>query len=269
MYRRARRWTYELFEPRSGGDLGYYIDWGIMVLILANVVAVTLQTVDSLAVQFGALFHWFEVLSVVVFSVEYLGRVWSCVEAEGTERPVRDRLRFATRPLIVVDLLAILPFFLARVGFGIDLRFLRALRLVRFLRLLKLARYSESMRAFGRVLRTKREELVLAVSANGLLLVVASSMMYFVEHPAQPEKFSSIPATYWWGVATLTTVGYGDVYPITTLGKLLGSVVAILGIGLFALPASILASGFIEEAHDSPDRCPHCDEVIDSGDDYV
>ena len=103
MYRRARRWTYEPFEPRSGGDLGYYTDWGIMVLILANVVAVTLRTVDSLAVQFGELFHWFEVLSVVVLSVEYLGRVLLCVEAEGTERPVRDRLRFATRPLIVVD----------------------------------------------------------------------------------------------------------------------------------------------------------------------
>jgi len=269
MYQRMRRRTYEIFEPRLGGQLGYYVDWGIMLLILANVIAVTLQTVDSLATQYGAFFHWFEIFSVVVFSVEYIARIWSSVERDPINRPIKERLEFALQPMLIVDLLAILPFFLARAGLGVDLRFLRALRLVRFLRLLKLARYSQSMRAFSQVLRSKREELVLALSANGLLLIIASSMMYFVENPAQPEKFSSIPATYWWGVATLTTVGYGDVYPITPVGKLLGASVSILGIGLFALPASILASGFIEEAKENPDRCPHCGEPLDSGDDYV
>lgn len=262
MYQRARRKTYELLAPELGGDLGYYLDWGIMLLIVANVIVVMLQTVDALATRYTMLFHWFELFSVAVFSIEYVGRIWTCVDDPDYKGPVSGRVRFAMKPLLVVDLLAITPFYLARLGFGFDLRFLRALRLVRFLRLLKLARYSQSMRAFGRVLENKREELVLAFSANGLLLILASSMMYYVEHAAQPEKFSSIPVTLWWGVATLTTVGYGDVYPITPLGKLLGAVVAVLGIGLFGLPASILASGFIEEATTTR-TCPHCGERLD------
>lgn len=264
MYEWLRQETYELFAPRQGGRLGVYIDWFIMGLIALNVVAVMLQTVDPLARRFGQFFRWFELLSVTVFSVEYAARIWSSVEGSSFEGSITGRLRYAAQPLLIIDLLAILPFFFARFGLGIDLRILRAARLVRLMRLLKLARYSESMRAFGRVLRKKREELVLAFSANGLLLVMASSLVYYVEHDAQPEKFSSIPVTLWWGVATLTTVGYGDVYPITPLGKFLGAVVAVLGIGLFGLPASILASGFIEEAtSDEPSRCPHCGEEIE------
>lgn len=261
MYRTSRETTYELFAPELGGRVGYYIDWSIMVLIVINVIAVILQTVDSLNTQFASVFAAIEIVSVVVFTAEYVARIWSSVEQPEYDHPITGRLRFAMRPLLVVDLLAILPFYLARIGLGLDLRFLRALRLVRLLRLLKLARYSQSMQAFRRVLENKREELVLAFSANGLLLVIASSLMYHVEHAAQPEKFSSIPVTLWWGVATLTTVGYGDVYPITDLGRLFGACVAILGIGLFGLPASILASGFIEEATDEQ-RCPHCGEKL-------
>ena len=262
MYQTLRRKTYELLAPELGGDLGYYVDWGIMLLIVVNIIAVMLQTVDTLSIRFATFFRWLELVSVIVFTVEYIGRVWACIDDPQYQGPITGRLRFAAKPLLIIDLLAIAPFYLARLGFGLDLRFLRALRLVRILRLLKLARYSESMQAFGHVLRNKREDLVLAFSANGLLLILASSMMYYVENPAQPEAFSSIPATLWWGVATLATVGYGDVYPITPLGKLLGALVAIIGIGLFGLPASILASGFIEEATGTR-TCPHCGEQLD------
>jgi voltage-gated potassium channel len=242
-----------------------------MSLIAANVVAVVLSTVDPIRAAHGALFVAFEAFSVAVFTVEYAARVWSVVEADGYDAAVTGRLRFVARPLPLVDLLAILPFYLATAGLSIDLRVLRALRLVRLFRLLKLARYSAAVASLGRVFRREREELLLAVFANSLLLVLASSVMYFVEHPHQPEAFPSIPATFYWGMVTLSTVGYGDVAPITPLGRTVAGIIAFLGVGMFALPASILASGFIEEAQTGGDEnepdggwdyCPHCGEPI-------
>lgn len=260
-YRGLRTGTYELFTPNRGGSVGYWIDWFIVGLIAVNVTGVVLETVDGLAASYGPYFYAIELVSVAVFTVEYLGRVWSCVESPSYDGPVTGRLEFASRPLLVVDLLAIVPFYLGAL-FTVDLRFLRALRLLRFLRLLKLARYSEAMQSFALVVERKKEKLLLAFFTNGVLLVVASSVMYFLEHEAQPAAFSSIPAAFWWGVVTLTTVGYGDVHPVTPLGRVFGSVVAVLGIGMFALPASILASGFMEEADDVTE-CPHCGREIE------
>jgi voltage-gated potassium channel len=230
-----------------------------MGLIVANVFAVALETVGSVYADFERAFFVFEVVSVLIFSVEYLGRLWVAPEHPEYDHPIRGRIRFAASPFMLIDLLAILPFF---IGFVVDLRSLRALRLARFLRLFKLARYSASLRAFVHVLRRKREDLVIAVSGGMILLLVASTLMYFAERTAQPETIASLPATLWRGVITLPTVGYGDVYPKTPAGKLLGAFVAIIGIGLFALPASILASGFVEEASTVPKRCPHCGESI-------
>lgn len=264
-YRTLRRQAFELFEPGLGGRVGHYVDWFIMALIAANVAAVILETVDALAASYGSFFHSFELFSVAVFTIEYAGRVWSAVDNPDFEGPITGRLEFASRPLLIVDLLAILPFYLVVGGFQADLRFLRALRLIRLFRLLKLARYSKAMQSFSVVIHEKKEKLVLAFSSNILLLVLASSVMYYIENPHQPEAFSSIPRAFWWGVATLTTVGYGDVHPITPLGQFVGAIVAMLGIGLFALPASILASGFIEQADDGEtdgQYCPHCGEKL-------
>jgi voltage-gated potassium channel len=262
MYYEIRRWTYRIFAAGKGGRAGYFTDWLIMSLIAVNVLAVMLQTVDRLALEYGAAFYWFEVFSVIVFTVEYVGRVWSAVEDPEYQGIVTGRIRFASRILLIIDLLAILPFYLSAVGIVAELRFLRALRLIRLLRLLKLARYSESLAALSIVLRNKKPDLVVAVFANSMLLIVASSAMYFVEAAAQPETFTSIPQALWWGVVTLTTVGYGDVVPVTTLGRALAAITAVLGIGLFALPASILASGFIEVARNRVHECPHCGEDI-------
>ncbi|GAA4334365.1 hypothetical protein GCM10023184_28350 [Flaviaesturariibacter amylovorans] len=145
----------------------------------------------------------------------------------------------------IVDVLAILPFYLPYL-IGYDLRFIRLLRLTRLLRFFKLGRYVGAFRMIRQVFRAKKEELILSLSITLLLIVVASCIMYFVEHDAQPTKFSSIPETMWWSVATLTTAGYGDVYPVTMLGKTLTAIISILGVGMFALHAGILASGFSE-----------------------
>lgn len=263
MYRTARRNTSELLEANEGGELGRAIDWFIMILIAVNVAAVMLQTVDPVGTDYAEYFYLFEAFSVAIFTVEYVGRVWSAVEYDGYDDPVTGRIEFAGRPLLVIDFLAIVPFYLTGLGVASDLRFLRALRLIRILRLLKLARYSESLQAFGFVLREKKPDLLITLFANVILLVIASSAMYHVESHAQPDAFASIPETMWWGIATLTTVGYGDVTPVTPLGQFLGAITAILGIGLFALPASILAAGFIEATGSGRHECPECGAEID------
>ena len=248
MYQRMRQQTYESFAPEQGGRVGQLLDWFIIGLIAVNVGAVIVGTVDTIATRFTTPLRLLEWFSVITFTVEYLARVWSAVEADQYEQPVLGRLRFATRPMVLVDLFAILPFYLFLFGPAVDLRFLRILRLFRLLRLIKFARYSESLREFRTVLRDKKPDLVITTFANLLLLALVSSIMYHAERVAQPDVFSSIPKTMWWGVTTLTTVGYGDVVPVTPFGRALAALAAIIGIGLFALPASILASGFIEAA---------------------
>ena len=222
-------------------------------------------TVPWVAARWGTELAWFELVSVLVFSVEYVLRVWSA-PVEPRFRGITGRLRYMITPMALVDLLAILPSLLPFVG--VDLRIARALRLMRLFRLAKLTRYLRSIRLFGAVAREKREELVLSTFVLFLMLLIASSVMYFVENSAQPDAFSSIPATMWWAIATLTTVGYGDMYPITPLGRLFGAIVAVMGIGLFALPTAILGTGFVEaiaKEKEPPVTCPECGHHFKAG----
>jgi voltage-gated potassium channel len=167
--------------------------------------------------------------------------------------------------MVLIDLFAILPFYIPTSG--LDFRVLRAVRLTRLFRILKLGHYSQSLRTLGKVLKSKREELIVTLFAGVILLIIASSIMYYIERDTQPDKFNSILSAMWWGVSTLTTIGYGDIYPITTLGKIVGSFISVMGIGLFVLPAGILASGFSSELQNNvknPKVCPHCGKDINS-----
>ena len=266
-YRQARLWTYELFAPKKGGKLGLWTDWFIIGLIALNVLAVMVETVEWVEAAYGAELFWFEVFSVSIFTIEYVGRVWSAIDDPEYTGVISGRMKFASRPLLIVDFVAILPFYLMLAGVQLDLRFLRVLRMIRLIRLLKLARYSVAMQDFGTVFSDKKEELTLAFLANVMLLILTASIMFLVEHEAQPDVFTSIPATFYWAFITLTTVGYGDITPITPVGQLLTGFIALLGIGLFALPASILASGFLEQTESVTDEtewefCPHCGEKL-------
>ncbi|MBA7517713.1 hypothetical protein ES705_09767 [subsurface metagenome] len=266
MDKRIKKRTYEILEKALPGDVQSRIfDIFIMTLIILNIIAVVLGTVKNLAAQYHAFFKTFEIFSVLVFTIEYTLRLWSCTTDQKYKDSIKGRLRFASTPLVIVDLIAILPFYLPMI-IPLDLRFIRILRLFRMFRMFKMGRYSESMKTLGNVLKAKKEELLITVSAVIVLLIVVSSIMYFVENEAQPEAFSSIPAAMWWGVATLTTVGYGDVYPVTVLGKFLGAIIALLGIGMFALPAGILGGGFVEEIQKRREKqktiCPHCGKDI-------
>lgn len=266
----TKKRIHEIIEKSSPEDLtGRLFDFFIMSLIFLNVTAVILETVPAIAKTMGSFFYFFELFSVIVFTIEYALRLYSVTADEKYTHPIKGRLRFAFTFMAIVDLAAILPFYLPFLV-TVDMRFLRALRLLRFLRILKIGRYSESIQLLGGVAKAKREELTITFYVLFILLIIASSLMYYFEHAAQPENFSSIPAAMWWGIATLTTVGYGDIYPITVLGKLTGAVIAVLGIGIFALPAGIIASGLIEEIqkrnhnenHPCPEYCPHCGKMI-------
>lgn len=257
-----RKRIWEILEAAEEGDTASRcFDVFILSLIFLNVAAVILVSVESLEKSYEAHFYLFEVFSVVVFSCEYLARVWSCATDARYKRAVLGRLRFALTPMAIIDLLAVLPFFIGLIG--IDLRFMRALRLFRIVRLAKVGRYMKALQLLSRVLRNKREELILTLGMMLLLLIVASCLMYYVENPVQPAQFPDIPHTMWWAVATFTTVGYGDIYPVTGFGKFLAGVVSILGIGLFALPTGVLGAGFVEEMQKKrAQQCPHCGKII-------
>jgi len=244
-------------------------------MILLNVAAVILETKHELYVEYAQYFHLIDLVCVVIFSIEYVLRVWCCVRNPSYSSPVTGRLHYMISPLALVDLLAISPFYLPLI-IPVELRLLRLLRLLRIFRVLKLGRYSNAFDTFATVLKEKKEEMIIAVIMASLVLILSSSAMYFVEHEAQPVKFASIPDAMWWGIETLTTVGYGDVYPVTPAGRIISAIVALSSIGLFALPAGILAAGFVEsiKKHHAKHNtsfiiCPRCKEQIDVYPDMV
>jgi voltage-gated potassium channel len=246
-WRHWRREVHDILEV--GGDAhpaGRLVNAFIIVLIFLNAIAFAAETVDGLAAQYGPAFRAFNIFSVIVFSIEYALRLWSAVEIPMLSRlpPWRARLRFALRPIMLIDLFAVLPFYLGWI-YPLDLRVLRVLRLFR---LLKLVRYSPALQTLGRVLADEYRALLGALLIMLVLLLFASTAIYFLEHDAQPDKFGSIPAAAWWALSTLTTVGYGDVVPVTPWGKVLGGLVMVLGVGTFALPIAIIATGFNQES---------------------
>jgi voltage-gated potassium channel len=263
-----RRRLYLTLDPTEKGGIPERIFEIILIsVIILNILAIILESVQQIDAKYDSYFQDFEVFSLIFFTVEYLARIYSIVEKPAYSHPVSGRLRFAATPLALVDLFTFLPFYLTFLP--IDLRFLRIFRLMALFRLFKIARYLHALDLFKRVLVERKEQLVLSFLFILFILVIISFVMFYVEHAAQPDKFSSIPATMWWGIATLTTVGYGDMVPITDLGKFLGGIFAIAGVGLLALPAGILSSGFFELLHVDKEKesqkgkkCPHCGKDI-------
>lgn len=238
--------VYEIIEVAADGDLlSRAFDITILSLIVINVLALVLGTVDEIYQISPAFFKNIELVSVLIFTFEYLLRLWCCVENPRFAGAIKGRLKYIMSFMGLVDLVAILPFYLPFIAGHFT--FFRVIRLVRIFRLFKLVRYSAALASLEIVLKKRKEELFSTLFVLFLLLLCVSSLMYYAENSAQPEAFSSIPKAMWWGVATLTTVGYGDVYPITAIGKIMGAFVAVLGIGLFALPAGIIGASYLDE----------------------
>lgn len=236
-----------LDRAEEADTLSKRFDMFIMTLILLNVAAVIIETVDSIHDSYEVYFQYFEVFSVVIFSIEYVARLWACTAIEKYKHPVFGRIRYMFTVEAIIDLLAIIPFYLPFLLNHSDGRIIRVLRLMRLFRIFKLGRYSQALGLITNVVKKRREELIVTLTLLIIMLIFASTLMYYIEYEPDKPGFQSIPETMWWGVATLTTVGYGDVYPVTALGKLLGAAIAIMGVGLFALPAGIVAAGFETE----------------------
>jgi voltage-gated potassium channel len=261
----TRHFVHELFHEhgRQETPAHHWTRIFIASVICLSILSVILETEPDLYRDYHDYFLAFEIFTVVVFSLEYILRLWCIVEEPGFERPIVGRLKYIVTPLALVDLLAVVPFYLPAL-ITVDLRFIRILRLIRLVRVMKLGHYSTSLSRISKIIHRKRSELAASMFILAILLLVASTIMYYIEHDAQPEQFRSIPAAFWWGIETLTTVGYGDVAPITPLGKVCAAIIAVLGIGLFGLPAGILASGFLEEVQHKHDRliCEECKRSI-------
>ncbi|MEO7210369.1 MAG: ion transporter [Chitinophagaceae bacterium] len=264
MLAKTKRKVFLLLDPEKGGtSADRFVNTFIIGLILLNTIVVILETVEALYSSYKELFWLIDVFSVIFFTIEYVLRVWTCTCNEKYKHPVFGRIKYILSVGGIIDLLAILPFYLPLFG-AFDLRFLRLLRLLRFARFFKLGRYMNAKGVIINVIRSKREELILSFLITMFLIIVASCLMYYVEHDAQPGKFSSIPETMS-DIVTFITVGYGDTFPVTVPGKILLDCISLLGIGMFALPTGILASGFTTEFKKFKkvkNVCPHCGKEL-------
>ncbi len=272
-----------------GDDDSKLIDSLIILLISANVMAVMLETEPwptiaiqdkGLGVDYEAVFTpdhqgffvYFEWFSTTIFSIEYILRLWVCKLNPRFARPF-GRVRYAFTPMAIIDIIAILPTFLPHLIEVVDTRIARAIRMFRLVRILKIGRYAHAMKTLTGVFARKKEELAITGFVLVMLLILCSSLIYFIEHDAQPEGYPSIAQSMWWSIVTLSSVGYGDVYPITAAGKLVGSIIILCGVGFVALPTGILSAGFLEtmrEKKRGKDQetfgfCPHCGEQLMPG----
>lgn len=216
----------------------------ICALIVASVLLAVLESKPTLQQAAPGVFWYAELLIGSVFVIEYLARLWVCCEDPRYRHPLWGRLRYSVTPAALLDLAALLPFVLAVLGAESFL--LRLARMMRILRLARLGRLSKAGRLLAAAIRKRSFELLLSAAVAALILLLSSTLLYLAEGGLQPEGFGSIPRAMWWSIATLTTVGYGDVYPLTSLGKLFAAGTALSGIGLIALPAGILAAAFSE-----------------------
>jgi voltage-gated potassium channel len=275
-----KRYLFELIDEAGNEThpLNKAFDFLIIGLILASIISIILESFAPLAEQYGVFFQWFELITVVVFTIEYVLRLWTADLKYPELSPWKARLKFAFSTMGMIDFLAILPFYLP-LFVRMDFRFIRILRVLRMLRVFKINRYTKSLQLVSRVFYERRNELGVTIFVTVILMFISATLMYYIEHDDQPKAFPDIISTLWWAVATLTTVGYGDVYPVTGMGKLISGIIALLGIGLVALPTGILGAGFIEQLEKEKNAetkkeekptaiqqpylyCPHCGKQL-------
>jgi voltage-gated potassium channel len=257
---------YELVERGSfGKKYNLFFDYFIASLIILNVIAIAIESLSTLDPIHLKILKDFEIVSLLIFTIEYSLRIYVADLKYPRKTKIQSIFAFVLSPLGLIDLFAILPFYIPFI-LPFDLRFIRLFRLLRFIRVFKIARYNKALNLIVAVLKEKRSELAMTFFVAFIILVVSSFMMYFVENPVQPKVFTNIFSSFWWALSTLTTVGYGDIYPVTDLGKIISAFVSLLGIGIVALPTGIISSGFISKLSSSKTSkmvCPHCKQEFE------
>lgn len=248
-----------LHKPSPQNKIARYVNYCLAFLILTNALCVALETVSWMQIAYHKLFVGFEILSTIVFVVEYLARLWVCVEQARYCAPIKGRIQYAFTPLAILDLVVI-----CTIWTSVDLRFLRMARIIRLLRVLHLENFEESLGRITKGLSSRKELIIVSITLMMICLYAASAMVFQLEHQAQPTVFTSIPATFWWAIETLTTIGYGDMVPQTTLGRLFAGCIVVFGIGIFALPMAIVTAVIIEASADNspPIRCKKCGHLM-------
>jgi voltage-gated potassium channel len=245
-HRSLRAKVYALLEPTGhSGRLHYYVDNFIVFWIALSIICVVLESVDSIHHLFAVQFHWVDVIAFTVFTIEYLARLYCAPENPAFKKLRMPRWGYMKDMQAVIDLATILPFLLEHfLPFELDLRFLRVFRLMR---MLKLTRYTSATDTLFKVVKREWQVVMASVFVMMLLVVLTASLGYLFEHDAQPDKFENIPQSIYWAVVTLASVGYGDISPVTPMGRALTVVLALVGIGIFAIPAGLLASAFTDQ----------------------
>jgi voltage-gated potassium channel len=269
-YHQTKNQVHILLHPELGNSKwDKLINVFIIILIVLNVIAVMMETITWLHNKYLYYFDLFDKISVYIFTVEYALRVWSCNHDPRYSHSIKGRLKYIFSLGAMIDLIAFLPYYIHAI-IGLDLRILRILRLMRFFRLFRLTAYTRSAQMIFNVFKFRFNELVLSLILVIFLIIIASCFLYFAEHlyPSEAEsKFVSIPATLWWAVVTLTTTGYGDMVPLTTIGKILAGIIMLSGVAFFALPAGIITAGFLDEMKfmrkHKGHKCPHCGNIIE------
>lgn len=257
-YRKLRKRVYEILEVAKPGDkVSKTIDIALIFLITLNVIMVITDTFE-LPSAVAAASGWVESVSIVVFSAEYALRVWTASEKYPEMSPFRARLKYIRSFQAVIDLVSLLPYFITFIS--ANLIVLRMFKVLRLLRVFKVNRYTNALRDIGMVFRKKASQLISSMLVVFVLMIIASVLMYDAEHDAQPDKFNNALSGMWWAISTLTTVGYGDIYPITLMGKIMSAVIALLGIGLVAVPTGIITAGFSEQIKG---KALHISEITD------
>lgn len=239
-----RKRLYNILQnDNDDSKAGRMSEYFLIFLILLNVLAVILSSVNEIYREYQTFFDFFEKFSLAVFTVEYFTRFWVIAEIDDSKTAWQNRKEWLFSTGSLIDFVAIFPAYL---NFFVPMN-LRLLIVLRLLRLFKLTRYFLALRILLNVIKREKESFKAVIFILLILIILAASGIYAVENKAQPEEFESIPKAMWWAVVTLTTVGYGDVTPVTMIGKFLGAMITILGVGLAALPAGILASGLATE----------------------
>ncbi|MCR5062148.1 MAG: ion transporter [Treponema sp.] len=267
MKNKIKQRVFEIIQDAKPGDkLSRIFDITLISLIIVNVCLVIADTF-ALPEKVSSVFYYVETFSVIIFTIEYILRVWTADLLFPKNKYPVAILKYIFSFLAIIDFLAIIPFYLPFI-IPIDLRVLRMLRIIRLFRIFKINRYTDALSNIFKVFKEKKHELLSSIFVVLLLMIVAAVLMFNIENAAQPEVFKNAFDALWWALATLTTVGYGDIYPVTPLGKLLSAVIALLGIGLVAVPTGIISAGFVEEISESKEckkikYCPYCGEKLD------
>ena len=230
---------YLIFETPTKHKYGKFVQTIIFTNIIISILIMFLETEKEFS-DYINLFNTINIINISLFTVEYILRLYSV-----SHKRNMTRMKYARTPFMIIDLIVILPFYLSI--FNIDLGFLRALRIIRIFKLFRLAKFSQFDTMISEIISEKKEEFTYIVIALLILLLTLTPLVYYVEKEAQPEVFSSMGTTLWWSITTFTTVGYGDMYPITTAGRFLTTFVSFLGIAFYAIPGSIFTSSLLEK----------------------